>query len=125
MKKQAVATNSDEVVRAVSQRLVRRKPPTLAQTEDLLEQLAIAEIEIGLLRAALFDASEALESALRALARQQQHASRPDDARAEHRPETLAAMYDFLLMRVWDREHEHQPESELNEHGVGSAVITT
>ena len=72
MKQRNVARNSSEVVQAVCQRLTQHKPPTIVQTKDLLEQIAIAEVEIGLLRSALVEASATLEVALLALSRQKQ-----------------------------------------------------
>lgn len=103
--------SSSSVVRGVCQRLATRKPPTLRQTEELLEQLAVAETEIGLLRAALLDATEALSGALQSLAREEHERAvggSPTVDSGKDQRRTLAAMYNFLLTRAW--EHSHPEE---------------
>lgn len=106
-----IAPDSSEVVQAVCQRLAVRQSPTIEQTEALLEQLAVAEVEIGLLRAALMDATEALTEILQTLARQQKaravgHSQDLDQESVQQ--DTLAALYDFLITRAW--EHAYPKE---------------
>jgi hypothetical protein len=119
MKQQSVATSSSEVVQAVCQRLAQQQAPTIGQTQDLLEQLAIAEIEIELLRSALAESSATLESALLALARQSQDDKQMPKQNGQLQPAMLNELYDLLITRAWERNHPAQEES-LEEQMVGA-----
>jgi hypothetical protein len=55
---------SEDLVKAVRQRLLQRKRPTLAQSEALLQRIYLAELEVSLLQAALADTQAAVEAVL-------------------------------------------------------------
>jgi len=55
---------SEDLVRAVRQRLLQRKRPTLAQSEALLQRIYLAELEVSLLQAALAETQAAVEAVL-------------------------------------------------------------
>ncbi len=108
MKRTTIAPSSDGVLQAVCQRLKQQRPPTISQTKELLEQLAIAELEIGILRAALDDACTTLEEALMALARERQ-ALPQSSKQLPTEPDRLKAVYVFFLERnCTETEHNAQ-----------------
>ncbi|MCG8351912.1 MAG: hypothetical protein MI924_29450 [Chloroflexales bacterium] len=119
MKQQSIATSSSEVVQAVCQRLAQHKPPTITQTKDLLEQIAIAELEIEFLRSALVESAETLEATLLALARQAQDGQglQKNNGHSQHAVRT--ELYDLLITRAWERNNQAQGES-LTEKMVGA-----
>lgn len=105
MKQQDVATDGNAIVQAVCERLAQHKPPTLTQTRELLEQYAVAQTEIKLLCAALNDASEALEAALLAMARERKAQQLANPSVTEQRQEKLAFFYEVLLTRASNNDH--------------------
>ncbi len=92
---QANNEGTPDIAQVIHEQLKGHTIPTPAQIEGLLEQMAMAEVEIALLRTALLDATQALEATLQALSHTRQRDDLPDDE--QHETKLLAAVYHFLF----------------------------
>lgn len=87
-----------DIAQVIHEQLKAHTVPTPAQIERLLEQMAMAEVEIALLRTALLDATQALEATLQALSHTRHLDDLPDDEQQETK--LLAAVYHFLFSQA-------------------------